>query len=266
MFIPLKDRLPTTCTPWITTLLIVLNVLIWGAGHLPAGVQAIGSTRAVTLHDTWIGEYGAVPCEVLGRCTNRPGVSVVDGGVLDPTPRTVPLPVDARAPWLTLLTGAFLHGSLLHLFFNMVFLWVFGTNVEDSMQPLSFLGFYVGAAMLSGLAQALVAPDAVVPVVGASGAIAATIGAYVFLYPRARVLTMVFFPIFLWLPAWMVGGAWAVIQFVATWKSLFAPTTLDGSVAYMAHASGFAFGLALVGLIAQRSSEYERLYGGTDDG
>jgi membrane associated rhomboid family serine protease len=130
------------------------------------------------------------------------------------------------------------------------------------MHPLSFLGFYLSAGMLAGLAQALAAASATVPTVGASGAIAAVIGAYLFLYPRARILTLVIFPIFLWLPAWVVAGGWGLLQFVATWKSLFAPAALDGGVAYVAHFTGFAIGLAVIPFFAERRNPiYEELYG-----
>jgi membrane associated rhomboid family serine protease len=101
-----------------------------------------------------------------------------------------------------------------------------------------------------------------VPIIGASGAIAATIGAYVALYPRAQILTMVFPPFLLWLPAWLVAGGWALLQFVATWRSVFAPAALDGSVAYVAHVVGFLAGVAVIGLLAdRRNPDYPGLRG-----
>jgi membrane associated rhomboid family serine protease len=187
---------------------------------------------------------------------------VVDGGILDPQPRSLRAEVDDQPAWLTLVTSMFLHGGFLHLLFNMLFLWVFGNNVEDAMHPLGFLCFYVAAGMAAGLAQVLVVPSATVPTVGASGAIAAVIGSYLFLYPRAKVFTLVFFPLFLWLPAWLVAGGWGLLQFLATWQSVFAPAALEGGVAYMAHFAGFAIGLATVQFFAQdRNAHYEELYG-----
>lgn len=262
MFLPLRDALPTSRVPLVTLLLIVANVLVYVMGFEPAERQATGSTRQITKHDVWLFEYGAIPCEVTGRCGNQTAVVVVDGGLIDPRERRVSAEVDAHPPALTLITSMFLHGGLLHLLFNLLFLWVFGNNVEDAMHRLGFLGFYLVAGMAAGLAQALVVPDAAVPTVGASGAIAAVIGAYLFLYPRARILTMVFFPLFLWLPAWIVAGGWGLLQFLATWQSIFAPAALDGGVAYMAHFAGFALGLATIAFFAERRNpHYQALYG-----
>ncbi|MCW2925593.1 MAG: rhomboid family intrarane serine protease [Thermoleophilia bacterium] len=261
MFLPLRDALPTGRVPVITIALILVNVLVFLVGLTPTDRQAEGSTRQIHRNDVWQVEYGAIPCELLGRCANQRAVVVVDGGILDPQPRPVSAQVDQHAPVLTLITSMFLHGGWLHLAFNMLFLWVFGNNVEDAMHPLGFLGFYLVAGMAAGLAQAVVAASAAVPTIGASGAIAAVLGAYLFLYPRARVLSLlVVIP--LWLPAWVVVGGWGLLQFVATWQSIFAPAALDGGVAYVAHFAGFALGLAAAGFFAERHNpEYERLYG-----
>lgn len=262
MFLPLRDALPTRRVPWVTIALIVLNVLVFVAGMLPADRQAAGSTRQISRHDVWVAEYGAIPCEVTGRCVNQDAVVVVDGGILDPQPRSVSAQVDQHAPSLTLITSMFLHGGVLHLVFNLLFLWVFGNNVEDSMNRFAFLGFYLAAGMAAGIAQALAAASATVPTIGASGAIAAVIGGYLVLYPRARVLTLVFFPIFLWLPAWVVAGGWGVLQLLATWLSVFAPAGLDGGVAYVAHLGGFLVGVAAIRYFADRRNHiYEAMYG-----
>ncbi len=253
MFLPLKDALPTRRVPIVTIALILVNVLVFLLGSLPADRQAQGSTRQISQHDVWLVEYGAIPCEVSGRCANQDAVVVVDGGILDPQPRQVSAQVDQHAPALTLISSMFLHGGFLHLLFNLLFLWVFGNNVEDAMHPLGFLGFYLLAGMAAGVAQVVVAAGATAPTVGASGAIAAVIGAYLFLYPRVRVLTIVLpIPIPFWTPAWVVAGGWGLLQFLATWKSLFAPAALDGGVAYMAHFAGFAIGLATIGFFAER--------------
>ncbi len=262
MFLPLKDALPSGRIPSVTIALIVLNVLVFLIGFLPADRQVAGSTRQISQHDVWLAEYGAIPCEITGRCANQDAVVVVDGGLLDPQPRQLSAQVDQHAPVLTLFTSLFLHGGFLHLLFNLMFLWVFGKNVEDAMHPLGFLGFYLVAGLASGITQALVAASATAPTVGASGAIAAVIGAYLMLYPRARIFTLVIFPLFVWLPAWIVAGGWGLLQFLATWQSLFAPAGLEGGVAYMAHFAGFAIGLATVGFFAERRNPmYEELYG-----
>lgn len=262
MFLPLKDALTTSRVPVVTLTLIAVNVLVFVLGFFPADRQAQGSTRQISQHDVWLVEYGTIPCEVSGRCGNQDAVVVVDGGLLDPQPRRVSAQVDQHAPALTLVTSMFLHGGFLHLLFNMLFLWVFGNNVEDAMHPLAFLGFYLASGMAAGVAQVLVVTGATVPTVGASGAIAAVIGAYLLLYPRVRILTLVFFPLFLWLPAWVVAGGWGLLQFFATWQSLFAPAALDGGVAYMAHFAGFAIGMAAIGFFAEhRNPQYEAEYG-----
>ncbi len=238
--------------PIVTIALVALNVLIWLLGLFPADRQVEGSTRTISRHDVWQVEYGAIPCEISGNCANQDAVVVVDGGMLDPRPLRLAAEVDQHAPALTLVTSMFLHGGWLHLIFNMLFLWVYGRVVEDAMHPLSFLGFYLAAGMIAGIAQVAVAPSATEPTIGASGAIAAVIGAYVVLYPRARILTMVIPPIFLWLPAWAVAGGWALLQFVGTWRSVFTPAALVGSVAYMSHVVGLLVGIAAVGFLADR--------------
>lgn len=252
MFLPLTDALRNRRVPVITIALVAINVLVWLTGMLPADRQVEGSTRQISNHDVWQVEYGAIPCELSGRCANQDAVVVVDGGLLDPQPRPLSAQVDQHAPVLTLVTSMFLHGGFLHLLFNMLFLWVYGSTVEDAMHPLSFLGFYLAAGMAAGVAQVVVAASATLPTVGASGAIAAVIGGYVLLYPRVRILTLVFFPIVVWLPAWLVAGGWGVLQLIATWTSVLTPAGLDGGVAYMAHLAGFVIGLATIRFFADR--------------
>jgi membrane associated rhomboid family serine protease len=148
----------------------------------------------------------------------------------------------------------FMHASLLHLAGNMVFLWIFGNNVEDSMGPLRFLAFYLlGGVAALGL-QVAIHPDAVAPTVGASGAIAAVLGGYIVLYPHARVLTLVLIIFFfgvIELPALVVLGAWFVLQAVFGAAGLNDPTG-GGGVAYFAHIGGFIFGLVAIRLVATR--------------
>lgn len=251
MLLPLRDALVNRRVPVVTIALIAINVIVFALGMLPLQKQVEGSTRQITNHDVWLTEYGAIPCEVSGRCANQDAVVVVDGGILDPRPRRLAAQVDQHAPALTLFTSMFLHGGLLHLGFNMLFLWVYGRNVEDSMHRLSFLGFYLLGGLVAGLAQVATAPGATTPIVGASGAIAAVIGGYLVLYPRLPVLTVLFPPISLWLPAWFVAGGWGVAQLVATWRNILAPAAIEGGVAYMAHVAGFAFGIAVIHVFAE---------------
>jgi membrane associated rhomboid family serine protease len=231
---PIKDDIPTRRFPIVTVVLIAINVLVyfvfeqgfWGLGD-------VGNERVV--------EYGAIPFEI----TN--GEDVVG-------------PPDQAPFWLTILTSMFLHGSLLHLGGNMLFLWIFGNNIEDSMGRLTFVVFY----LLGGLAalglQVLMDPDSMIPTVGASGAIAAVLGAYALLYPRARVVTFVFIIIIFTvveLPALLVLGLWFLLQLLPAFSEPVSGT--GGGVAYFAHIGGFLFGLALIKLFANNVHEdYDR--------
>jgi membrane associated rhomboid family serine protease len=148
----------------------------------------------------------------------------------------------------------FMHGGLLHIFGNMLFLWIFGNNVEDAMGRVRFLAFYVlgGLAALGG--QIIASPDATVPTIGASGAVAAVLGGYLVLYPRARVLTVVFIILFftiIELPALFFLGFWFLQQVVFGWLDLTNPTGGGGGVAYFAHVGGFLFGLLAIKRFAQ---------------
>jgi membrane associated rhomboid family serine protease len=157
----------------------------------------------------------------------------------------------------------FLHGSLLHLAGNMLFLWIFGNNIEDSMGRLRFVAFYLLGGLAALAAQVLVDPNAAVPTVGASGAIAAVLGGYALLYPRARVITVVFIVIFftiIELPALLVLGFWVLMQIFLAAGDLSSNTVgAEGGVAYYAHIGGFVFGLLAIKLFADRvHDDYER--------
>lgn len=144
----------------------------------------------------------------------------------------------------TYLTSMFLHGGIMHLVGNMVFLWVFGDNLEDQMGHLGFLLFYLAAGLAAAFAQVASSPDSVVPMVGASGAIAGVMGGYLLLFPRARVDVLLFLVIFLRIfpmPAWIVLAGWFGVQLV---QGSMTPTDMGG-VAYWAHAGGFAAGLLM---------------------
>ena len=156
------------------------------------------------------------------------------------------LPISAGpAPFATLFTGLFLHGGFLHLFGNMLYLWIFGDNVEDRMGPFRFLIFYLVCGILAFLAQIYSNFDSRIPSLGASGAIAGVLASYLVQFPRARVKVLV--PVFYFLrtvilPAWLVLGGWLLLQIVAV---RFSPVGATGGVAYYAHIGGFVAGLLL---------------------
>jgi membrane associated rhomboid family serine protease len=152
----------------------------------------------------------------------------------------------------------FMHGGILHLGGNMLFLWIFGANVEDSMGRPRFVAFYLLGGLAALLAHVIVEPNSVVPTIGASGAIAAVLGAYAYLYPRARVVTLLFIIFFFTiveLPALLVLGFWFLIQVLYGTADLAQPVGAGGGVAYFAHIGGFIFGLIAIRLFANRINE-----------
>jgi membrane associated rhomboid family serine protease len=172
--------------------------------------------------------------------------------------------VESLAPtWLTAFSSMFMHGSLLHIAGNMLFLWIFGNNVEDSMGRVRFLLFYVLGGLAAIAAQTLIGPDAVVPTVGASGAVAAVLGGYLLLFPRARIVTVIFLFVFftiIEIPALIVLGLWFVQQIAFGSLDYLQPAGEGGGVAYFAHIGGFVFGLALIKLFATRRREERPLF------
>ncbi len=216
---PLHDDNPTELFPFVTLLLMGACIWVWwyvqGAGFSPAALD--GSICAL----------GAIPAEVTGAAAA--GGPCRLGGLT----------------WQALVSSMFLHGSWMHLVGNMWFLWIFGNNVEDSMGHLRFLLFYLLTGVLAALTHVIAEPASVIPMVGASGAISAIMGAYVVLYPRARVHTLFIFIFFIRiipLPAWVMLGYWIVIQMASS-----ALTPAGGSgVAYLAHIGGFFAGLGLI--------------------
>jgi membrane associated rhomboid family serine protease len=250
--IPLKDDIPTRRTPVITIALILINVLVYFAfeqGFL--GLGDIGNQRVV--------EYGAIPVEITDpgtECVADQSVSQIACGTGD-------FGSDQAPWWITIFTSMFLHGSLLHLGGNMLFLWIFGNNIEDSMNRLVFVAFY----LLGGLAalglQVATDANSAVPTVGASGAIAGVLGAYARLYPRARVVTLVFIVIIftvVTLPALLVLGVWFLLQLLPAFSE---PGAVGGGggVAYFAHIGGFLFGVLAIKLFANNIHEdYDRAH------
>ncbi len=245
---PLKDDIPTRRFPFLTVGLIVANVVMFFFFQ--------GAFIDDTDFNKKVIDYGAIPFEISnpGEYCVAEGQRLACGGDASGQPST----------WLTILTSMFMHGGLLHLGGNMLFLWIFGNNIEDSMGPLRFIAFYLLGGLAAVAAQTAIDPSAAVPTIGASGAVAAVLGRYALLYPRARVVTLLFIVIFftiMELPALLVLGAWFVLQALYGASELATPVGSGGGVAYFAHIGGFLFGLLLIKLFANQVHEdYERAH------
>jgi membrane associated rhomboid family serine protease len=232
--LPLKDNIPTRTFPVLTVGLIAANVLVWLLYENAGGGTAFLAS---------VDEGAYQPCEVEGSCR--------------------------QIGWdwpVNLFTSMFMHADWLHLGFNMLFLWIFGNNVEDTLGRARFLVFYlVGGIAATGL-QTFVTLQfgseraATIPNLGASGAVAAVLGAYILLHPGAMVLTWIA-PIFIFpIPAFLYLGFWFVFELFRGGASLTQPES-EGGVAYFAHIGGFAFGfLAIKFFSAERSRPYRPSY------
>jgi membrane associated rhomboid family serine protease len=238
--IPLRDTVPTRHRPVVTLALIAINVAVFLV-ELAAPQQQLPTTRgqvfAVDGQSAITAEYGFVPCELRGSCPL--GEDTVDFGANAPfRVRHVPVVV-------TVLTSMFLHAGWAHLGFNMLFLWVFGSKVEDRLGRARFLIFYLlgGVAALS--LQFLADPGSALATIGASGAIAAVLAGYLLLYPRALVLTLIgWIPIPL--PAVLFLLIWILLQLAGAAGAIGQAAGGGDSIAYMAHVGGFAFGLLAI--------------------
>ncbi len=278
--IPLKDNIPTGRFPVVTVALIAICVAVFAwqlsfSGSVSEQPDPGLKTLGLSERDVNSIEYGAIPYRILNpgeECAagveetdSGPEAGVVCEGTADyreaerlaaESPETTPLvPLD-DAPWLlTVLLSMFMHGGLLHIAFNMLFLWVFGNNVEEAMGRLKFLGFYLAAGVAAVYAQAAIDPGSTVPTIGASGAVAGVLGAYALLHPRAKVLTLVFIIFFVTLieiPAMVMLGIWFVLQFLPAIGQVATPEVGGGGgVAYFAHVGGFVFGLLAVRLLVR---------------
>jgi membrane associated rhomboid family serine protease len=216
---PYKDDNPTELTPYMTVGLVIANVAVWII------VQGMGVNLGAS-----VCEYGLIPVEVTGRMLEGPDPCQL-GGVT----------------WAAVVTSMFMHGSWIHLVSNMMFMWVFGNNIEDSMGHIRFLIFYFLCGFAAAAAHVGLNASSAIPTVGASGAISGILGAYILLYPQVRV--HVFFPPFWILPmrAYVVLGYWIVIQILMGLAERGAGGG-GGGVAVWAHIGGFFAGLILVNL------------------
>jgi membrane associated rhomboid family serine protease len=221
--IPLRDDIPTETFPFVTILLLAANCLVF-IYQLSLGPGAAD----------FIADMGVVPAVVIHG--TEPGVV-----------RAVPLE-------LTFVTSMFLHGGLLHLGGNMMFLWIFGNNVEDSTGHIRFLLFYLLCGLAAAGAHVFLNPGSRLPMIGASGAISGILGAYFLLYPRARVLTLIpigFFLQTILVPAAFFLGLWFLMQVAAGWSTF---GSQKGGVAWFAHVGGFAAGIPLLLVFKKRKA------------
>jgi rhomboid family protein len=241
--IPLKDNIPTDRFPFVTFALIVVNVLAYILAVRHGGSLISGPTPEQEI------KYGAIPfalthpgdqCGVITTAVGNQALGCVKGTL----PSAIPT-------WQTVFTSMFMHASIIHIGGNMIFLWIFGNNVEDSMGPVKFFFFYILGGIAALALQVAIAPNSITPTLGASGAIAAVLGGYIVLYPRARVIIILFFTV-IELPALVMLGIWFAEQAVFAAAGLTTATGAAGGVAYFAHVGGFVFGVLTIKLLATR--------------
>jgi membrane associated rhomboid family serine protease len=219
--IPLKDSIPTERFPVVTVLFIALNILVF------LYELALGEGQG----EYFVGAFALIPARLFHAATAVPG----------------PFPVG-----VTLFTSMFLHGGLFHLAGNMLYLWIFGNNVEDAMGRVRFIVFYLVCGMVAAVSHAMTNTQSLVPMIGASGAISGVLGAYLLLYPQARILTLFtlgFFVRMIEVPAMVVLGFWFVFQFL----NALVTQGGGGGVAWYAHIGGFLVGMVLIGMFKRRT-------------
>ncbi|WP_029008314.1 rhomboid family intramembrane serine protease [Azospirillum halopraeferens] len=222
-FFPLYDDNPTRRRPVVTMAIVALCLLVfaWQFSLAP---------RAEALA---VYAYGLVPALLFGHAELPPQIAAVP-------------------PWMTVFTSMFLHGGLLHLGGNMLYLWIFGNNVEDSMGRGRFVVFYLLCGVAAALAQSLSNPTSEIPMIGASGAIGGVLGAYLVLHPRANVRVLVWILLFVTVinvPALIVLGVWFIGQILS---GVATPTSAEGGVAFWAHVGGFIAGMVLIPFFRRR--------------
>lgn len=268
--IPIRDVNPTRRRPWITLAVIAANIaifLLWQPtfSHSEPRTFFFFYCRAEipyeTTHQTSLADGGvearrAIESDLGGEFGSGVG-------------EALQLELQEECPnksWLaSVFVAMFLHGGWLHIAGNMLFLWIFGNNIEDSMSRWRFALFYLLGGLIASFAQVGIDPQSTVPTIGASGAIAAVLGGYALLYPKARVTTLVIIIVFITviqLPALLVLALWFLLQLLYASAELSQPLSGEGGgVAYFAHMGGFVAGLALIKLFANRvHADYERAH------
>lgn len=228
--IPLKDENPISTTPIVVYILIVINIAVF-FHQLSLGEQI----------NNFFQLYAVIPQELSASLAGNP-------------------PNQPVPELFTLVSSQFLHGGWLHIGFNMLYLWIFGNNIEDSLGHSKFIIFYLVCGVLAGLTHWFFGMQSSVPTLGASGAIAGVMGAYVLKYPKAQILTLLPLGIFITtirIPAIFFLGFWFLQQAISSFASLSMLDNAGGGVAYLAHAGGFVFGIILgplMGLFRDRRS------------
>ena len=251
--IPIRDENPTTSTAVVTIILIALNVAVFLTEPVFAGGRT--QTQQAVREATYFACHAAIPYELThGKRvadanvsgTEFGGPNSVDQFYADAEKITCP----HKSVWLSILESMFLHGSILHIAGNMLFLWIFGNNVEDRLGKARYIAFYLLSGLAAAYAQAVIFPSSATPLIGASGAIAGILGAYILMFPRARIVTLVFFFFITWivLPAWLWIGIWIALQLLSQVGSVAGNT----GVAYMAHIGGFIAGMLLLLVLRPR--------------
>lgn len=225
--IPLRDSNPTRRFPIVTVALIALNVLAFALDRATASVQVVdvltpyGIVRTQRVMGGLAEHYALIPAEITSNLS---------------------------AMWFTAFTSMFLHANWLHIGGNMLYLWIFGNNIEDTLGRVGFLVFYLACGAGAAATHILTGPQSEIPTIGASGAAAGVMGAYLVLFPHARILALVpvvFFSTLMEVPAIIVIGFWAALQFLnASW--LGGGGSGNGGVAYAAHVGGFVSGLVII--------------------
>jgi len=218
---PIHDDTPTRITPYITYGVLISCVLVffWQLSLGEGAQQAVYS-------------FGVIPSVLFES-------------------KSLPRDLEILPAWLTIFSSMFLHGGWMHLIGNMLYLWVFGNNVEDAMGHKRFIVFYLLCGLVAALTQAMINPDSEVPMIGASGAVSGVLGAYLLLYPHARILVVIPIGIFIytpWIAAYWVLGFWFVLQI---FNSMLSASEMGG-VAYAAHLGGFVAGMLLIPLFKNR--------------
>ena len=226
MFIPLKDLNPRRTYPVVNTLLILTNVIVF----------LYQITLPPHQYQAFVMANATIPSHILGVFNGH--------GSLE-------------AAFLPIFTSMFLHSGFMHIAGNMLFLWIFGDNVEDYLGHFTYLVFYLVCGVVAGATHILLNQASPVPSVGASGAIAGVMGAYFILYPRARVLVW-FPPIFLFhVPAWLMLGYWFLGNFLSGFATAIAETSqTSGGIAFWAHVGGFVAGVIMINLFGERPHRY----------
>lgn len=233
--VPLHDNNPTRITPYLTYTLIGINVFVF-LHELSLPPQQL---------EQFFYTYGVVPRELTASLSSGDTNQIISQS-------------------LTLVTSQFLHGGFLHIAGNMLFLWVFGNNIEDQLGRIKYLIFYLGCGVLAALTQWFFSMQSGVPAIGASGAIAGVLGAYIIRFPKAQILTLIplgFFLTTFRIPAMFFLGFWFVQQALYGVASLQAPANIGmegGGIAYWAHAGGFVFGAILGPILGLFSSRGEK--------